>query len=264
MNRLSIIAGDDRSLTVQSDLFDEDEQDIVSRELLELHPGADLWTVPLPLGELGPELVIMDVDSTFINEEVIEKLAAHAGREAEVRAVTERAMAGELDFAESLVHRVEQLAGVPEAALAEVAQDVTLTPGAERLVESLQEADCRIALVSGGFETIVRKIAEPLGIDDITANGLEIVDGALTGQVSGPIVDRKTKAQRLHEIVAEDGLDISRTVAVGDGANDIDMIQQAGFGIAFCAKPALREVADAELSIRRLDAIVPGLTGSTL
>lgn len=263
MDRLSIIT-DDGGLIVHSDLFDEDERDIVARELLEQYPGGDLWTVPLPLGLLGPELVVMDVDSTFINEEVIEKLAAHAGREAEVRAVTERAMAGELDFAESLIHRVEQLKGVPASALDEVAASVTLTPGVEKLVANLHNAECHIALVSGGFTAIVEQIAGPLGIDDVTANGLEIVDGVLTGRVSGPIVDRQTKARRLLEIVEDEGLDIARTVAIGDGANDIDMIETAGFGIAFCAKPALVEHADAQLRTRRLDAVYPGLTGMSI
>ncbi len=263
MDRLSIITDDD-GLFVRSDLFDEDEQHIVARELREQHPDGDLWTVPLPLGMLGPELVVMDVDSTFINEEVIEKLAAHAGREAQVRAVTERAMAGELDFAESLIHRVEQLAGVPASALDEVAAAVTLTPGVETLVANLHAADCRIALVSGGFTAVVQQIAGSLGIDDVTANGLEIAEGVLTGKVSGPIVDRQAKANRLLEIVEAEGLDTARTVAIGDGANDIDMIEAAGFGIAFCAKPALIERADAQLRTRRLDAVYPGLTGMSL
>lgn len=194
----------------------------------------------------------MDVDSTFIEEEVIELLAEHAGRRAEVAAVTERAMRGELDFADSLRERVAVLAGLEESVLDSVRESITLTRGVEALVRSAQEAGWVVGLVSGGFTAIISPVAAGLGIDEVYANTLEIADGRLTGRVTGEIVDRAGKAARLRALCRAYGAPETMTAAIGDGANDIDMVETAAVGVAFCAKPALREAADVVLDDRDL------------
>lgn len=208
------------------------------------------------LGRRSKRLVVFDVDSTLVQGEVIEMLAAHAGREDEVRAVTERAMRGELDFAQSLHERVATLAGLPASVLDEVAASIVLTPGARTTIRTLKRLGIRCGVVSGGFIQVISGLAEELGLDFARANTLEIVDGKLTGRVVGEVVDREAKAAYLRQFADELGISLSQTVAVGDGANDIDMLTTAGLGIAFCAKPALREVADASLSKPFLDAVL--------
>lgn len=191
-----------------------------------------------------PLLVVMDVDSTFIRQEVIEMLAAHAGREAEVAAVTEAAMRGELDFAESLRRRCRALAGLPTSVFDEVRSRVELTDGAAELVARLHEAGHVVALVSGGFEEVVRPLAAEHGITRVIANRLAVREGTLTGDVDGEIVDRAGKAVALRRFAEAAGIPMSRTVAVGDGANDLDMLAAAGLGIGFGGKPVVRENAD--------------------
>lgn len=208
------------------------------------------------LGRRSKRLVVFDVDSTLVQGEVIEMLAAHAGKEEEVRAVTERAMRGELDFAQSLHERVATLAGLPATVLDEVASNIVLTPGARTTIRTLKRLGIRCGVVSGGFIQVISGLAEELGLDFARANTLEIVDGVLTGRVIGDVVDRAAKAEYLREFADELGISLSQTVAVGDGANDIDMLTTAGLGIAFCAKPALREVADASLSKPFLDTVL--------
>ena len=198
----------------------------------------------------------MDVDSTLIRDEVIELLARHAGREAEVAAVTERAMRGELDFAESLHARVATLAGLPVSVFDDVIEAVRLTPGARTLVATLQDLGFAVALVSGGFVEVVKPLAKSLGIKHVAANRLEVSDGVLTGKVKGEVVDRAMKATMLKKFAAAEGLPLSRTVAVGDGANDLDMLAAAGLGIAFNAKPAVRASADTALNFPYLDAVL--------
>lgn len=201
-------------------------------------------------------LICFDVDSTLITGEVIEMLAAHAGREAEVAAVTERAMRGELDFAESLHERVKALAGLPESVVREVSESIVLTPGARTTIRTLKRLGYKTGAVSGGFIQVLRPLAEELGLDFYRANTLEIVDGKLTGRVIGDVVDRKEKARSLTAFAAENGLQMHQTVAVGDGANDIDMLSVAGLGIAFNAKPALKEVADTSVNTPFLDEVL--------
>jgi phosphoserine phosphatase len=240
--------------------FDVSGADVLAlrRELaLESHVhGVDIAVAPAGLARRGRRLVVMDVDSTLIQDEVIELLAAHAGREAEVAAVTEAAMRGELDFAASLRQRVAVLEGLPASVLDEVRKAVQFTPGARTLVRTLKRLGFTVAIVSGGFIEIVADLARELGIDHAQANQLEIVDGRLTGRVIGDIVDREGKAAALRRFAAEAGLPLSRTVAIGDGANDLDMLEVAGLGIAFNAKPVVREQADAAVSVPYLDAVL--------
>ena len=201
-------------------------------------------------------LVVMDVDSTLITQEVIELIAAHAGTQDLVAAVTERAMRGELDFAESLRERVATLAGVPVTALDEVRRTTTFTPGARELVAECHRRGWVVALVSGGFTEVVAPLAAELGITLFRANHLEVVDGVLTGRTTGQVVDRAYKAQTLRELAEQEGVAIEHTVAIGDGANDLDMIAAAGIGIAFAAKPVVREQAPYSVDGPRLDAVL--------
>lgn len=218
--------------------------------------GVDIAVAPAGLARRGRRLVVMDVDSTLIQDEVIELLAAHAGRAAEVAAVTEAAMRGELDFAESLRQRVAVLEGLPATVLDEVRAAVRLTPGARTLVRTLKRLGFTVAVVSGGFIEVVGDLARELGIDHARANRLEIVDGKLTGRVVGDIVDRAGKARALRSFAEQEGLPLSRTVAIGDGANDLDMLEVAGLGIAFNAKPVVREQADTAVNVPYLDAVL--------
>ncbi|MQY23234.1 Phosphoserine phosphatase SerB2 [Nocardia sp. RB20] len=208
------------------------------------------------LARRAKRLIVFDVDSTLIQGEVIEMLAAHAGVEDEVRKVTEAAMRGELDFAESLRQRVATLAGLQESVIDEVAEAITLTPGARTTIRTLRRLGFRCGVVSGGFRQVIEPLAHELELDFVQANTLEVVGGRLTGKVIGEIVDRPGKAVALRRFAAEAGVPMEQTVAVGDGANDIDMLNAAGLGIAFNAKPALREIADAALSHPYLDAVL--------
>lgn len=218
--------------------------------------GIDLAMEHAGLHRRAKRLVCFDCDSTLITGEVIEMLAAHAGREAEVAAVTERAMRGELDFEESLRERVKALAGLDESVIEEVAASIELTPGARTTIRTLHSLGYRTAVVSGGLIQVLDGLADELGLDYVRANTLEIEDGKLTGRVIGPVVDRNAKAEFLAEFAADSGLALSQTVAVGDGANDIDMLSRAGLGIAFNAKPALREVADTSVNHPFLDEVL--------
>lgn len=200
----------------------------------------------LPPGT-GPIALVLDVDSTLIQDEVIELIADHAGTRAEVQRVTEAAMRGELDFAGSLHARVATLEGLSVDVLAAVRSAVRLTPGARTLVSTMVEAGHVVGLVSGGFIEVVAPLAESLGIETVKANQLEVADGRLTGKVLGAVVDREAKADFLTRLAASSGVEEDRTVAVGDGANDLDMMAAAQLGIAFCAKPAVREQADATI-----------------
>jgi phosphoserine phosphatase len=217
--------------------------------------GLDTAIVPAGLRGAPRKFLIMDVDSTLIQQEVIELLAAYAGKREEVAAVTEAAMRGELDFAQSLHARVAVLAGLPAAVVESVRQEVKLSEGAADLVAAFKAAGHVVAVVSGGFNQILRPIAEDLSLDYWIANELEIVDGALTGKVLGAVIDRAAKEKYLREWAAAEGIPMEHTIAVGDGANDLDMLGAAGIGVAFNAKPAVRAVADSAINMPYLDAV---------
>lgn len=217
--------------------------------------GLDTAFVPAGLRSASRKLLIMDVDSTLIQQEVIELLAAYAGKFEEVAAVTEAAMRGELDFAQSLHARVAVLAGLPAGVVHSVREEVKLSLGAADLVAAFKAAGHVVAVVSGGFNQILEPIAAELGLDYWQANELEIVDGALTGKVLGAVVDRAAKEKYLREWAAAEGIPLEHTIAVGDGANDLDMLGAAGIGVAFNAKPAVRAVADAAVNMPYLDAV---------
>lgn len=224
------------------------------RELAAAAGPVDSAVVWGPLAEGPPALVVSDVDSTLIDAEVIELLAEAAGSRAEVAEVTERAMRGELDFTESLTARVSTLAGLDAGVFAEVAQQVRLSPGAAELVEAVQQSGGAVGLVSGGFIEVVGPLAESLGIDLVRANSLEVSDGRLTGRTTPgvPVVDRAAKAEQLRRWAEQLGIDLGRTAAIGDGANDLDMLATAGLGIAYCAKPVTAEAAEAAISFPSL------------
>jgi phosphoserine phosphatase len=192
-------------------------------------------------------LVVLDVDSTFIRQEAIELLAAKAGVLDQVSLITESAMRGELDFEQSLRARVALLKGLPESVISQVQKEITLTDGAEDLVATLHSKGHSVALVSGGFIDIIEPMIRSLSIKYYKANKLEIAGGLLTGDLVGPIIDRAGKATALHEFVSASGVAIENTVAIGDGANDLDMMAAAGVSIAFNAKPIV--VAAADLAI---------------
>jgi phosphoserine phosphatase len=218
--------------------------------------AVDVAVQPASLLRHGMRLVVMDVDSTLVQGEVIEMLAEHAGCLDEVRSVTEQAMRGELDFEESLRSRVALLAGLDARALERVYDDLVLAPGARTLVRTLKRLGYRFAIVSGGFTQVTDRLAADLGIDFAAANELEVVDGRLTGRIVGPVVDRAGKAEALRRFAAAAGVSEAATVAVGDGANDLDMLSAAGLGIAFNAKPVVQKAADTAVNVPYLDAIV--------
>ena len=216
----------------------------------------DIAISPGGLMRWAKKLVVMDVDSTLIQQEVIELLGARAGRGAEIAAITESAMRGELDFADSLRARVALLKGLPESVLTDVQSEISLTPGARTLVRTLQKLGHHLALVSGGFEPVIAPLMTELGIKHMRANNLEIKDGKLTGALSGPIIDRAGKAAALREFAALHSIALEQTIAIGDGANDLDMITLAGMGIAFNAKPAVKAAADSSVTAPYLDSVL--------
>jgi phosphoserine phosphatase len=218
--------------------------------------GVDIAVQPASLLRRAMRLIVMDVDSTLIQGEVIEHLAAHSGHQAVVAEVTERAMRGELDFADSLRDRVALLAGIPASALDEVYDGLVLAPGARTLVRILRRLGYRFALVSGGFSQITDRLAEDLGIHYARANELEIVDGVLTGRIVGDVVDRAGKAVALRYFAEQVGVPVDSVVAIGDGANDLDMLEIAGLGIAYNAKALVQEAADTTVNVPYLDAIL--------
>jgi phosphoserine phosphatase len=208
-------------------------------------------------------LIVLDVDSTLIEDEVIERLADVAGSREQVEDVTARAMAGELDFAASLAQRVATLEGLPESVFAEVRSRLTPTRGVRDLLDGVHAAGGLVGVVSGGFHETLDPLADDLGLDFRRANRLELQDGRLTGRTSGPVIDAHAKAAALREWAEEARVDLAHTVAVGDGANDLEMMAVAGLSVAFNAKPRVRERADVVVGTTDLSQLLPllGLRG---
>jgi phosphoserine phosphatase len=216
----------------------------------------DIAIQPEGLERRAKRMVIMDVDSTLIENEVINLLAEEAGVGPQVAEITLAAMRGEIDFEASLLERVGLLAGLREEDLLRVAKRITVTPGARTFIRTLKRMGMKTAIVSAGFTRFANALATDLDIDYSLSNTLEVKDGVLTGQLAGELVDRPRKASFLREIAATEGISLSQVVAVGDGANDLDMLAAAGLGIAFNAKPVVRERADTSVSVPYLDAIL--------
>jgi phosphoserine phosphatase len=229
------------------------------RRLLAEAAGAhrlDVALQPAGLERRAKRLVVLDVDSTLIQDEVIELLAEEAGCAEEVRAITQQAMAGSLDFENALRDRVHRLRGLDEAALERARTRMRLTPGARTFVRTLRRLGYAVGIVSGGFTHFTDHLREELDLDHAAANELEVLDGRLTGEVLGTVVDRARKAELLSQFAALEGIPLSQTVAVGDGANDLDMLARAGLGVAFNAKPLVQQVADTTVNVPFLDAIL--------
>lgn len=248
------------SYPVTAVVFEGSGEDIADlrRELSEAAPrlGVDVAVQHAGLDRRGQRLIVMDVDSTLIQDEVIDLLAEQAGVRDQVAVITESAMRGEIDFAESLRQRVSLLEGLPVEALERTAARISLTPGARTLCRTLRRLGFRVCLVSGGFREVVTPLAEQLEVDGLHANTLEVRDGRLTGRVSGLIVDRQGKREALEDFAREFGIPMSRTIAIGDGANDLDMLDAAGLGIAFNAKPMVQAAADTTVNAPYLDSVL--------
>lgn len=220
------------------------------------NPNMDIAFQTEGLIRRAKRLVAMDMDSTLIQDEVIDLLAEEAGCQEKVKVITELSMAGELDFTESLRKRVACLEGLEMAALERTWQRLNLTKGAQTFIRVLRQLGYRTALVSGGFTFFAEKLADQLQLDYTYANTLEIQDGRLTGRVLEPIVDRPGKAEFLRSLAEQEKIPLAQTVAIGDGANDLDMLETAGLGIAFCAKPLVRTSTDTSLNVPFLDAVL--------
>jgi phosphoserine phosphatase len=218
--------------------------------------GVDVAVQRGGLHRRAMRLIVMDVDSTLIQEEVIDLLAARAGCADEVAKITESAMRGELDFAASLRERTALLAGLDASVLDAVRASLRLTPGARTLIRTLKRLGYKCGIVSGGFTAVIEPLAASLGIDYVAANTLEVADGKLTGRVLEPVIDREGKTAALSKFARAAGVPLSQTVAVGDGANDLGMIAAAGLGIAFNAKPMVRDAADTALTVPYLDTVL--------
>ena len=218
--------------------------------------GVDIAVQEAGLDRRGQHLVVIDVDSTLIQNEVIDLIAEQAGVGDQVAAITEQAMAGNLDFATALRARVGLLKGLPVGVLDQVRASLQLTPGARTLCRTLNTLGYRVCLVSGGFAEVIMPLADELGIDDVRANHLGVRDGLLTGEVVGVIVDRQGKQAALEEFAEKYEIPMRRTIAIGDGANDVAMLEAAGLGVSFNGKAAARAAADAALSVPYLDSVL--------
>ncbi len=202
------------------------------------------------------ELVVMDMDSTLIEQEAIDLLGHAAGHGKEMSQITAQAMAGEMDFEQALKKRVKMLAGLTQQDIQKIQNQLTLTPGANTFIKTIKSFGYRTGLVSGGFSHFVEPLAAELGLDHTLSNTLEIEKGILTGELEGPIIDSAAKAQFLIDTASRYDIPLAKTVAIGDGANDADMLAIAGLGIAFCAHSSLQQIADISINIPDLEPVL--------
>lgn len=248
--------------------LNEEKLKIVQRELAEIAQnfGIDIAVEQSGLTRRAKRIVLLDMDSTLIQQEVIDLLADKCGVGKEVVVITESAMRGELDFAASLTTRVKLLAGADAQVIESVKAGITLTPGARTLIRTLHKLGHKVGVVSGGFLDVIEPLLQDLEIDFYKANKLEIVDGKLTGNLLGSIIDRTAKAEALREFAAAENVNLAQTIAIGDGANDLGMLELAGLGIAFNAKPAVRAAADSSINSPYLDSVLylMGITRSEI
>ena len=248
--------------------LNEDKLKIVQRELAEIAQnfGIDIAVEQSGLARRAKRIVLLDMDSTLIQQEVIDLLADKCGVGKEVAAITESAMRGELDFVASLTTRVKLLAGADADVIQSVKAGITLTPGARTLIRTLHKLGHKVGVVSGGFLDVIEPLLQELEIDFYRANRLEMVDGKLTGNLIGSIIDRSAKAEALREFAASENVNLAQTIAIGDGANDLEMLEIAGLGIAFNAKPAVRAAADSSINSPYLDSVLylMGITRSEI
>ena len=248
--------------------LNEDKLKIVQRELAEIAQnfGIDIAVEQSGLARRAKRIVLLDMDSTLIQQEVIDLLADKCGVGKEVAAITESAMRGELDFVASLTTRVKLLAGADADVIQSVKAGITLTPGARTLIRTLHKLGHKVGVVSGGFLDVIEPLLQELEIDFYRANRLEMVDGKLTGNLIGSIIDRSAKAEALREFAASENVNLAQSIAIGDGANDLEMLEIAGLGIAFNAKPAVRAAADSSINSPYLDSVLylMGITRSEI
>ena len=238
--------------------LDEGDLKIIQRELAEIAQanGIDIAVEQSGLTRRAKRIVLLDMDSTLIQEEVIDLIAEQFGVGDKVVAITDRAMRGEIDFSTSLKERVALLAGADISILNEVKNEITLTPGARTLIRTLHRLGHKVGVVSGGFLDVIEPLLNELNIDYYRANKLEVKEGKLTGAITGAIIDREAKANALRDFADKEGVGLAQTIAIGDGANDLGMLEIAGLGIAFNAKPAVRAVADSSINSPYLDSVL--------
>jgi phosphoserine phosphatase len=238
--------------------LDEGDLKIIQRELAEIAQanGIDIAVEQSGLTRRAKRIVLLDMDSTLIQEEVIDLIAEKFGVGAKVVEITDRAMRGEIDFSTSLKQRVALLAGADISILNEVKNEITLTPGARTLIRTLHRLGHKVGVVSGGFLDVIEPLLNELNIDYYRANKLEAKDGKLTGVITGAIIDREAKANALRDFADKEGVGLAQTIAIGDGANDLGMLEIAGLGIAFNAKPAVRAAADSSINSPYLDSVL--------
>jgi phosphoserine phosphatase len=238
--------------------LDEGDLKIIQRELDEIAQanGIDIAVEQSGLTRRAKRIVLLDMDSTLIQEEVIDLIAEKFGVGAKVVAITDRAMRGEIDFSTSLKERVALLAGADISILNEVKNEITLTPGARTLIRTLHRLGHKVGVVSGGFLDVIEPLLNELNIDYYRANKLEVKEGKLTGAITGAIIDREAKANALRDFADKEGVGLAQTIAIGDGANDLGMLEIAGLGIAFNAKPAVRAAADSSINSPYLDSVL--------
>jgi phosphoserine phosphatase len=248
--------------------LNDEKLKIVQRELAEIAQnfGIDIAVEQSGLARRAKRIVLLDMDSTLIQQEVIDLLAEKCGVGKEVAAITESAMRGELDFVASLTTRVKLLAGADTDVIQSVKAGITLTPGARTLIRTLHKLGHKVGVVSGGFLDVIEPLLQELKIDFYRANKLEIVDGKLSGNLLGSIIDKSAKADALREFAAKEEVNLAQTIAIGDGANDLEMLEIAGLGIAFNAKPAVRAAADSSINSPYLDSVLylMGITRSEI